>query len=88
MSSPNNPFLSSTGKRASCMEMLQLVLDGEVTPEQREYFIAHMDHCMPCFRTYQVDMAIKQLLKDRCCGGDAPGDLVNQIKSQLNQKNS
>jgi len=88
MSNPTNPFLSPAGKRASCMEMLQLVLDGEVTPEQRAYFIAHMDHCMPCFRTYQVDMAIKQLLKDRCCGDGAPGDLVNQIKSQLNQKNS
>ena len=65
--------------------MLQFILDGEATPEQRDYFKAHMDHCMPCFKTYEVDMAIKELLKAKCCGGDAPSDLVGQIKSQIAQ---
>jgi mycothiol system anti-sigma-R factor len=69
------------------MEMLQLYLDGEVSVEQREYFLAHMDHCMPCFRTYQIDMTIKELLKSRCCGEGAPSDLVMQIKAQIIQKN-
>ena len=88
MSDATNPFTSPNGKRATCMEMLQLYLDGEVTQEQRTYFLSHMDHCMPCFRTYQVDVAIRQLLKDRCCKEAAPGDLINQIKAQINQKNS
>ena len=88
MSEPAHPFISPAGKKASCMEMLQLVLDGEVTLEQREYFLTHMDHCMPCFKSYQVDIAIKQLLKDRCCGEAAPVDLVMQIKSKIIQKNS
>lgn len=88
MSDSTNPFTSPTGKRATCMEMLQLILDGEVTHEQREYFKAHMDRCAPCFESYRVDMAIKQLLKDRCCGGEAPGDLITQIKAQIAQKNS
>jgi mycothiol system anti-sigma-R factor len=88
MSDSTNPFTSPTGKRATCMEMLQLILDGEVTAEQREYFKAHMDLCMPCFESYRVDMAIKQLVKDRCCGGEAPGDLIVQIKSQIIQKNA
>lgn len=70
------------------MEMLQLYLDGEVSPEQRAYFLGHMDHCMSCFRTYQIDVAIKELLKSRCCGEDCPSDLVTQIKAQIIQKNS
>jgi mycothiol system anti-sigma-R factor len=88
MSEPTNPFVTPAGKKATCMEMLQLVLDGEVTPEQRQYFLAHMDHCMPCFKSYQVDIAIKQLLKDRCCGEPAPGDLILQIKEKIIQSNS
>ncbi len=87
MSDATNPF-TSHGKRATCMEMLQLYLDGEVTPEQRAYFLSHMDHCMPCFKTYQVDVAIRQLLKDRCCKEAAPGDLITQIRAQINQKSS
>lgn len=88
MSEPTNPFISPNGKHATCMEMLQLFLDGEVTPEQREYFVTHMDHCMPCFKSYQVDLAIKKLLKDRCCSEAAPGDLITQIKAQIIQRNS
>lgn len=88
MSEPINPFISSTGKRVTCMEMLQLILDGQVSHEQREYFKAHMDNCMPCFESYQVDMAIKQLVKDRCCGGEAPGELILQIRTQITKKNA
>jgi mycothiol system anti-sigma-R factor len=86
MSQPNvNPFVSETGKKVTCMEMLQLILDGEASTEQRDYFKSHMDHCMPCFKSYSVDMAIKELLKTKCCGGDAPVDLINQIKGQIAQ---
>jgi len=31
-------------------------------------------------------MAIKDLLKSKCCGGQVPDDLVDQIKSQINIK--
>ena len=86
MSQPTpNPFVSATGKKVTCMEMLQFILDGEATAEQRAYFKSHMDHCMPCFKTYEVDMAIKELLKTKCCGGEAPGELIDQIKSQISQ---
>ena len=85
MSQPTNPFISNVGKKPTCMEMLQLILDGESTHEQREYFKSHMDHCMPCFKSYQLDMTIKELLKTKCCGGDAPSELVHKIKNQISQ---
>jgi hypothetical protein len=42
-----------------------------------------MDHCGPCFKGYQLDMAIKELLRTRCCGGAAPDELVQKIKTQI-----
>ena len=87
MSTPSipNPFLQE-GKKSTCMEMLQVILDGEATPEQKAYFKHHMDLCMPCFKGYELDMAIKQLVQSKCCGGDAPADLVEQIRTQISQK--
>ena len=86
MSQPTpNPFVSTTGKKVTCMEMLQFILDGEATEQQRDYFKTHMDHCMPCFKSYELDMKIKELLKTKCCGGEAPNDLIVQIKSQISQ---
>jgi len=80
-----NPF-STSGKKSTCMEMLQVILDGEATTEQKTYFKEHMDLCMPCFKGYEVDMAIKHLVQSKCCGGDAPADLVEQIRTQISQK--
>jgi mycothiol system anti-sigma-R factor len=86
MSTPSspNPFIVN-GRKSNCMEMLQVILDGEASPEQKAYFKQHMDLCMPCFKGYELDMAIKQLVQSKCCGGDAPPDLVAQIKMQISQ---
>jgi mycothiol system anti-sigma-R factor len=84
MSQPVNPFIASQGKKPSCLEMLHYILDGEATSEQKEYFRSHMDGCMPCFKAYNLDMAIKELLKTRC-GECAPADLVEKIKVQIGQ---
>jgi mycothiol system anti-sigma-R factor len=84
--SNSNPFIGASGKKATCMEMLQFILDNEASSEQKEYFKTHMDICMPCFKSYHLDMAIKELLKTKCCGGDAPTDLVEQIRTQIAQK--
>jgi len=85
MSEPTNPFTTATGKKPTCMEMLQFILDGQATSEQKEYFRSHMDHCMPCFKSYHLDMAIKELVQTKCCGGEAPTELVRTIKSQIAQ---
>ena len=84
MATSPNPFIQADGKKPSCMEMLQLILDGEATAEQKDYFKQHMDHCMPCYKEYNVDMAIKELLKANCCGGNCPEGLADQIKSKIN----
>ncbi len=85
MNKPSNPFAKGSTK-PTCMEMLQTILDGEATEEQKTFFKMHMDGCMPCFKTYDLDMAIKQLIQSKCCGGEAPPDLVEKIKAQVAQK--
>lgn len=88
MTPPNNPFVLADGKKPTCIEMLQVIIDGEASDEQQEYFKNHMDRCLPCFKSYDLDMAIKRLLKTKCCGGDAPIDLVDQIKMQISQNSA
>lgn len=83
-----NPFVKSDLLKPTCMEMLQTILDGEATDNQKKYFKEHMDNCMPCFKTYDLDMALKQLLQSKCCGGEAPQDLIEKIKIQISQKSA
>lgn len=75
----------SPGNKLSCMEMLQLIIDGDATPEQHAQFKAHIDACMPCYKSYHLDMALKTLLKSKCSGNGAPADLIEKIKVQISQ---
>lgn len=81
----SNPFVQADGTKPNCIEMLQLILDGEATMEQQDYFRSHMDKCGPCFKDYNLNMSIKELVKTRCCGDPVPQGLVEQIKVQIGQ---
>lgn len=78
----------SSGEPTTCMEMLQAILDGAATPEQQAQFKEHMEGCMPCYKEYNLEMVIKELLKTKCCGSCAPPELIDRIKSQIGTKAS
>ena len=83
MSNPEqNNMKKNCSNQRECLEMLQLILDGEATPEQKANFKSHVDECMPCFQHYHFDQAIKELLKLKCTH-DAPTDLITSIKNKI-----
>jgi anti-sigma factor (TIGR02949 family) len=66
-----------------CMEMLQLIVDGEASPEQKEHFLKHhLEQCMPCYRNYHLEVAIRQLLKNKCTG-QCPQELIDSIRAKV-----
>jgi len=79
----SNPFASAANPTPTCRDMLQIILDGDTTAEQREFFRQHIGHCRPCFQSYELDSAIKELLKTKCCG-HAPAGLADEIKNRVN----
>ncbi len=74
----NSPF-----GNASCMEMLQLVLDGQATDEQVAYWKTHLGLCQPCYEKYQVDQAIKEAIKSECCCSKIPQEVIEQLKARI-----
>ncbi|MGC1243186.1 MAG: zf-HC2 domain-containing protein [Chryseosolibacter sp.] len=71
--------------KRECFEMLQLILDGEASPRQKEIFLQeHLEECMPCYRNYHLEVAIRQLLRTKCTH-NAPQDLVEEIKRKVAQ---
>lgn len=79
MNQLNSPF-----GECNCTEMMQLVLDGAATAQQLEYFRSHLSGCTNCSGHYEVHSAIKVMLREKCCSGNPPDDLVIQIRSKLN----
>lgn len=80
-----SPSEGNTPKKKTCLEMLHSILDGEATPDQRKEFVEkHLNGCMPCFQKYHLEMAIRDLLKSKCCNHEAPAELIQNIKSMIN----
>ena len=86
MSLANNPFKNSDGSEQSCIQMLNIILDGAASPEQHQYFKRHVEECMPCYKSHELDIAIRDLLKIKCGGNHVPGDLVDRIKNGITKK--
>lgn len=77
---PNSPF-----GNASCMEMLQLVLDGQASREQVNYWKDHLGMCQPCYEKYQIDHAIKEAIKTECCCSKIPQETIDQLREKIKQ---
>ena len=75
---PQNPFGNAT-----CMEMLQLVIDGQATEEQVAYWRAHLGMCQPCYEKYQVDNAVKEMVKSECCCSKIPQEVIDQLSTKI-----
>lgn len=70
--------------KKNCMELLQSILDGEASSsEQKEFVEKHLETCLPCYKNYHLEMAIRELLKTKCQGQEVPSDLVDNIRGMI-----
>ena len=68
-----------------CMEILQLLLDGEATNDEEQYYLKHIDCCMPCYEYYNLEKAIKEILQTKVARKPVPQDLVENIKLKIKE---
>lgn len=85
MSDPDKSRMKQDcANKRECMEMLQLIVDGEASSEQKEHFLKHhLEECLPCYNNYHLEVAIRQMLKSKCSGDCAPQELVDSIKAKV-----
>ncbi len=65
-----------------CSEVLNRVyeyLDGEMGPADLEKIRGHLDDCGPCLRQYDLDIALKALIRRSCGCESAPIELRQRI---------
>jgi anti-sigma factor (TIGR02949 family) len=86
MNSPDQSRMKQNCEnQRECLEKLQLILDGEATQEQKDHFLKeHLEQCMPCYKNYHLEVAIRQLLKTKCTN-QAPKELVDDIRKKVIQ---
>jgi mycothiol system anti-sigma-R factor len=69
-----------------CSEALHRVyeyLDGEMTADDTARIASHLEECAPCLHAYDVDQALKALIKRSCQCEAAPVALRTQIMARI-----
>ncbi|MGY6741946.1 MAG: anti-sigma factor [Cecembia sp.] len=84
--------LSSAGERktncaeqSKCFQLLESILDGENIPESDKILKEKLEKCDPCYRYFHLEMAIKELLKTKCCQQITPQDLLDNIRKKVQE---
>jgi hypothetical protein len=74
---------TSCENHEKCMKMIQSILDGEATEEEKDHFRDNMDVCMPCINEFHLVKCIKESLCNRVERKTCPDNLINTIKLKL-----
>lgn len=78
--------LEGMDEHADCSEVLHRVyeyLDGEMTAGDTHKIAQHLDECGPCLKQYDLDQALKALVKRSCQCEEAPVQLRAQIMTRI-----
>ena len=71
-----------------CLEVLDRVyeyIDGEMGAPDYAKIKQHLDECGPCLRQYDLDEAVKALVRRSCACETAPDQLRLRILTRINE---
>jgi mycothiol system anti-sigma-R factor len=71
---------------SDCSEALLRVyeyLDGEMSTDDCRKIQAHLDDCGPCLKQYNLDQALKAVIKRSCACEEAPLELRATILTRI-----
>jgi anti-sigma factor (TIGR02949 family) len=72
-------------QKNDCLEMLANMIDGQATETEQNNFVEHIQECMPCFKKYKLEAAIKEVLQQKIEKKSLPCDLIDCIKSKIQE---
>lgn len=69
-----------------CLEVINSILDGEADEAEKTYFEKKIKCCQKSMKHFEVEKCVKEALQEKIDKKAVPPDLLEKIKSVLNQK--
>lgn len=66
-----------------CLELVRLMLDDESTEDDNAYVLKHIDGCYRCYDNFDVENAIREVIKQKNNNIEIPQDIVNEIREKI-----
>ena len=78
-------LMDGCAEEQKCLEVLEVILDNESTPEEEKEYFDHIQKCWTCFNNYNLESAIRELIKTRVERKQVPEDLIDRIRTEINK---
>jgi anti-sigma factor (TIGR02949 family) len=66
-----------------CLELVRLMLDDESTEDDNAYILRHIDGCYRCYDNFDVENAIREVVKQKSNNVKIPDEVVNEIREKI-----
>ncbi len=66
-----------------CLELLELITDNEASSEEEKRFREHINACLPCYESFNLEKSIKEMLQTKLEKKQVPEDLIESIKLKI-----
>jgi anti-sigma factor (TIGR02949 family) len=83
---PLNQVAAGASESPDCekvVSLLDMIVDGEATEDDKTYFFTHLDLCKPCFEAHQKHQRLKEVLKESIKRKVFPSNLLSSIKTVI-----
>ena len=76
-------MMNGCEEEQKCLKVLEVILDNESTPEEEEIYFEHIQKCWTCYQNYNLEKAIRQLIKTKIEKRKVPEGLVDKIRTEI-----
>lgn len=77
------PGIGRCPEEMKCLELIRVMLDEESTKEDADYVMRHIDNCYKCYDNYDVEMAIRQVMKQKRQNLEVPESVIAEIRQKI-----
>ena len=76
-------LMASCPEETKCLEMARVMLDDESTKEDTDFVMKHIDNCYQCYDNYDVEMAIREVMKQKRQNLEIPENVITEIRQKI-----
>lgn len=81
-----NQVSANNGGKPDCdkiVSLLDIIIDGEASEEDKTYFFSHVETCKECFRAHQKHEQLKRFLRENIQRKVVPTNLLSSIQTVI-----
>jgi len=68
-----------------CINVINLIIDGEANKEEEAFFYSHIQDCLHCAQYYKLEQSIREVIRKKLEVKEAPEELIMEVRKKVQE---